>query len=140
MSSPAIAARIAHVRLLVRAFPSTPLSGPAQLSNALDSILNRALAATKASSSSPQSGAAAGASAVEVIRAKAQEQKIAQTGAAVQRLKAGNAMRQYPLSKHIVTPVNDPLFYTRTRNAIHNAEKGIKRTWWKVFFNVKGAE
>ncbi|WVQ76216.1 hypothetical protein IAR50_005881 [Cryptococcus sp. DSM 104548] len=140
MSSSAITTRISQVRPLVRSFPSTPLSGPAQLSDALDSILNRTLAASKASTSLPQAEAVAGASTVEALRVKAQEQRIVQMGVSVQRLRAGDAMRQYTLSKHLLTPVNDPLFYTRTRNAIHNAEKGIKRTWWKVFFNVKGAE
>nr|XP_019048544.1 hypothetical protein I302_02316 [Kwoniella bestiolae CBS 10118]OCF27474.1 hypothetical protein I302_02316 [Kwoniella bestiolae CBS 10118] len=48
--------------------------------------------------------------------------------------------RQYPLTNRILTPPNDPHYYTRFRNGVRNAEQGIARPWWRIFFDMKGKE
>ncbi|KAE8543247.1 hypothetical protein D1P53_000737 [Cryptococcus gattii VGV] len=136
MSSP-IALRISQLKPIVRSFPRSPLSEPTQISEAWVSILDRTLASDAASISSQANSSQA---TLAALREAGQQQRLVQFKTSVERLKAGNAMRDYPLSKSLLTPPNDELFYTRARNAIHNAEQGIRRPWWKVFFNVKGAE
>ncbi|WVQ80252.1 hypothetical protein IAT38_002357 [Cryptococcus sp. DSM 104549] len=130
------ASRVAQVKIAARSFPRTPLSEPVQISEALESILDRATAASRAITAEGQK-----ASAKELFpRATHAERDLEAMSASLTRLKNGDAMRKYPLPKSILQPPNDEYFYTRARNAMVNAEKGIKRPFWKTFFGIKGKE
>ncbi|WVF66290.1 hypothetical protein IAT40_001030 [Kwoniella sp. CBS 6097] len=126
----------AQLKPVIRSLPSSPLSDKVQLSDALELIADRALAA---GFSAAAAGSTSGTTA-EALRIAGHQKRLSQMRDSIVRIRSGNAMKLYPLSKTTLSPPNDPFFYTRMRNAFHNAAKGMKRPWWKVFFNVKGAE
>jgi hypothetical protein len=35
-------------------------------------------------------------------------------------------------------PPSDPLYYKRIMDGVHRSQKGQGRSWWKLFFQVKG--
>jgi hypothetical protein len=45
-------------------------------------------------------------------------------------------MLQYPLSDRMLKPASMPHHYTRLNEGFTKAQQGIKRPWWKIFFNV----
>ncbi|WWD22251.1 hypothetical protein CI109_106742 [Kwoniella shandongensis] len=128
------ASRIAQLKPLIRSLPPSPFSTNVQLSEALESIVSRTASATSATAGVGSSSAAS-----EALREAGNQRTLQQMKEAVMRIKSGTASRDYPLSD-ILTPPNDVHYYTRIRNAVHNAENGIKRPWWKTFFSVKGEE
>ncbi|WVO18399.1 hypothetical protein L204_106115 [Cryptococcus depauperatus] len=139
--APSFASRIVYLKSLIQTFPRSPLSGTAQLSDAWISILDRILDSQSVPSSSRESLESPTLNSLrEANRQHRDILKLELFKDSVTRLKNGSAMQDYPLPKELLTPPNDEFYYTRARNAIFNAEKGIKRPWWKVFFNVKGTD
>ncbi|KAK8845304.1 hypothetical protein IAR55_006017 [Kwoniella newhampshirensis] len=126
------ATRIAQLKPLIRSLPQSPFSTNVQLSEALESILTRA--------ATPSTSTGASSSSVDALREAGTQQRLQQMKDAVMRIKLGAASRDYPLSDTLLSPPNDVHYYTRIRNAVHNAENGIKRPWWKTFFSIKGEE
>ncbi|WRT63486.1 uncharacterized protein IL334_000391 [Kwoniella shivajii] len=118
---------------LIRSLPASPLSAEAvQLSDALGAIAEKAL------SSAPT--ASANGSSMEALKVAGHQRRLTQMRDSISRIRSGQALSNYPLTGPIVSPPNDPHYYTRVRNGVRNAEQGIQRPWWKVFFNVKGEE
>lgn len=99
MSSP-IALRISQLKPIVRSFPRSPLSEPTQISEAWVSILDRTLASNAASTSSQANSSQA---TLAALREAGQQQRLVQFKASVERLKAGNAMRDVCLVSFIMT-------------------------------------
>ncbi|WWC57980.1 uncharacterized protein I303_100515 [Kwoniella dejecticola CBS 10117] len=139
------------LRPLIRSLPASPLSAESvQLSDALESIAEKALASSSISSSTSGSATSNGSSAsssststpnsMEALRIAGHQRRISQMRDSLVRIRNGNAMNAYPLTGHTLSPPNDPHYYTRFRNGVRNAEKGIQRPWWKIFFNIKGEE
>lgn len=89
MSSP-IANRVSQLKSIARSFPRSPLSEPTQISEAWISILDRTLASDAASTSFQANSSQA---TLGALREAGQQQRLMQFKAAVERLKAGNAMR-----------------------------------------------
>lgn len=89
MSSP-IANRVSQLKSIARSFPRSPLSEPTQISEAWISILDRTLASDAASASFQANSSQA---TLGALREAGQQQRLMQFKAAVERLKAGNAMR-----------------------------------------------
>ncbi|WVQ93905.1 hypothetical protein IAU59_000983 [Kwoniella sp. CBS 9459] len=127
----------AQLKPVIRSLPASPLSDKVQLSDALELIADRALAAGATATNG--AGGSAGTTA-EALRIAGHQKRLSQMKDSIVRIRSGNAMKLYPLSKTTLSPPNDPFFYTRMRNAFHNAAMGVKRPWWKIFFNIKGAE
>ncbi|OCF33162.1 hypothetical protein I316_05207 [Kwoniella heveanensis BCC8398] len=125
----------AQLKPIIRSLPASPLSDKVQLSDALELIADRALAAGAGATAG-----AGGGTTAEALRIAAHQKRLSQMRDSIVRIRSGHAMKLYPLSKTTLSPPNDPYFYTRMRNAFHNAAKGLRRPWWKIFFNVKGAE
>lgn len=108
MMSP-IAKRISQLKPIVRSFPRSPLSEPTQISEAWISILDRTLTsdATSTSFQANSSQATLGA-----LREAGQQQRLMQFKAAVERLKAGNAMQDVRLMSYIHGSNPDSKVYT----------------------------
>lgn len=108
MMSP-IAKRISQLKPIVRSFPRSPLSEPTQISEAWISILDRTLTsdATSTSFQANSSQATLGA-----LREAGQQQRLMQFKAAVERLKAGNAMQDVCLMSFIHGSNTDSNVYT----------------------------
>ncbi|KAL7421299.1 hypothetical protein Q5752_004184 [Cryptotrichosporon argae] len=104
---------MSNLAALVRALPPTPFraQGTPQLADALEAIVRR---------SSPS------------------EARAAAAAAAIERLQAGRALAEFPLSDRTLRPAHDVHLYDRTREGVHRSAKGIGRSWWKRFFQVKG--
>lgn len=100
MSSP-IALRISQLKPIVRSFPRSPLSEPTQISEAWVSILDRTLASDAAASTSSQANSSQAT--LAALREAGQQQRLVQFKASVERLKAGNAMRDVCLMSFIMT-------------------------------------
>lgn len=99
MSSP-IALRISQLKPIVRSFPRSPLSEPTQISEAWVSILDRTLASDAASISSQANSSQA---TLAALREAGRQQRLVQFKTSVERLKAGNAMRDVCLVSFIMT-------------------------------------
>jgi hypothetical protein len=50
----------------------------------------------------------------------------------------GRRSPQYPLSSNTLQPAHDPLYFKRMLDGVHRASKGVGRSWWRRFFQVKG--
>ncbi|KAK6905028.1 hypothetical protein I203_105847 [Kwoniella mangroviensis CBS 8507] len=134
MSTQSAKITLSTLRPLVRSLPPSPLAGESvQLSDALEAIAEKAFA-----SSSTPSTASASSSSMEALKVAGHQRRITQMRDSIARLKSGNALNNYPLTNSILTPANDPHYYTRFRNGVRNAEQGIARPWWKIFFDIKG--
>ncbi|WVW81618.1 hypothetical protein I302_103613 [Kwoniella bestiolae CBS 10118] len=137
MSTQSAKITLTSLRPLIRSLPPSPLSGEAvQLSEALEAIAEKALSPSVA----PATAAAASNSSMEALKVAGHQRRITQMRDSIGRLKSGNAMGLYPLTNRILTPPNDPHYYTRFRNGVRNAEQGIARPWWRIFFDMKGKE
>lgn len=49
-----------------------------------------------------------------------------------------SANAQFPISSALLHPQHDPEYYNRMREGVHRSAKGIQRSWWKRFFQVRG--
>lgn len=95
-----MALRISQLKPIVRSFPRSPLSEPTQISEAWVSILDRTLASDAASISSQANSSQA---TLAALREAGQQQRLVQFKTSVERLKAGNAMRDVCLVSFIMT-------------------------------------
>ncbi|KAL1409607.1 hypothetical protein Q8F55_003602 [Vanrija albida] len=128
-----MASRLAALLNTATTLPPTPFraaSSP-QLADALGAIVRRSFGlAPKASDSAVEARAAS--------LSPAEEEAAGAALAALERLRAGNALREFPVSATTTHPRHDTYYYTRMRDGVHRAQLGIGRSWWKRFFQVRG--
>ncbi|WWC85633.1 uncharacterized protein L201_000499 [Kwoniella dendrophila CBS 6074] len=140
---------ITSLKPIIKSLPASPLSAEAvQLSDALEAIAEKALASTSSTSTSASLSSSTtttttsngAGSSLDALKVAGHQRRLTQMRDSIIRIRNGNAMNAYPLTGSTLTPANDPHYYTRFRNGVRNAEQGIQRPWWKIFFNIKGEE
>ncbi|WWC67007.1 uncharacterized protein I206_100914 [Kwoniella pini CBS 10737] len=146
---------LSNLKSLIKTFPSSPLSAESvQFSDALEAIAEKAFSSSSSSTSTTNqitstsatttngtsSSSNNNSNSMEALKIAGHQRRIIQMRDSLIRIRNGNAMKTYPLTGRTLSPPNDPHYYTRFRNGVRNAEKGIHRPWWKIFFNIKGEE
>ncbi|KAF7759787.1 hypothetical protein Agabi119p4_11482 [Agaricus bisporus var. burnettii] len=59
-----------------------------------------------------------------------------QAVSAARSLRDNDITKKYPLSNKTLQPRSMPHHYGRLVQAFEQSAKGIRRPWWKVFFNI----
>ncbi|KAK1926335.1 hypothetical protein DB88DRAFT_481482 [Papiliotrema laurentii] len=126
--------RTTHLLSLARSLPASPIRAPGtpQLSDALEKIITRTFPASSTSTT------AAGGVTTERVLGPSEEKAMERMIASLERIKANDSLRQYPLSDLTVRPAHDPLYYKRILDGVARSQRGEGRSWWRRFFQVKG--
>ncbi|WOO79620.1 uncharacterized protein LOC62_02G003150 [Vanrija pseudolonga] len=127
--------RLSSLLNTARTLPPTPFrAAPApQLSDALNGVVTRSFGLPLKAG---DAAVAARAESLSTVEEGAADSALA----ALERLRAGAALREFPVSATTTHPRHDPYYYTRMRDGVHRAQLGIGRSWWKRFFQVRGKE